>query len=99
MILFVSTYRRDHLGSMRIPNSAVPFLPPTEFGDSQISCTTVIRRCFPDPIVPRKNPRGKINKQTVLDLVHFVETSKSLTLDERDAILDCLYDHYGTDLF
>ena len=98
IFLFVSTYRKHHDGSMPIPNSAVPFLPATESGRSQISCMTIIRRTFLDHTIPRNNPRGRMAKETVLELVRFVETSKTLTGYERETILESLYDYYGADL-
>ena len=101
IFLFVSTHklrRDDHRGVMVIPNSEVPFLPPTETSRSEISCTTIIERRFPDPTVPKRNPRGTVERRLMADLLQYVRTSRQLTEDERDAILENLYDHYGADL-
>lgn len=100
IFLFVSTHRRrqqDHRGVMIIPNDAVPCLPRTETGKSEISCTTIIRRAFPDPNVGPKNLRCNVSQQLMKDLVRFVEKSRQLTADERDAIVEYIYDYYGFD--
>ena len=99
--LFVSTYRERqerHRGSIVISNEEVPFLPPTETRRSEISCTTIIRRTFPDSTVPRKNPRGTVDRELMKKVLRFVRTSPTLAEDERDDILDSLYDYYGSDL-
>ncbi len=101
VFLFVSTHRKrriDHRGVMIIPNSDVPFLKPTPTQRSEISCTNVIQRNFPDPDVPRNNPRGTVLRRLMKDVLHHVRTSRQLTEDERDAILDAIYDYYGTAL-
>lgn len=101
VFLFVSTHRQrrqDHRGVLIIPNSEVPFLPPTETGQSEISCTTIIQRRFPDPNVPRRNPCGSVDRRLMKDLIKFVQSSRQLNADERDTILDYLYDYYGADL-
>ncbi len=101
IFLFVSTYKireRDYRGVMIIPNSDVPFLPPTETRRSEISCTTVIERRLSDPTWTRRNPRGAVKRLVMAELIRHVRTSRQLTEDERDAILENLYDHYGTDL-
>lgn len=101
MFLFVSTHKRrrqGHRGVMVIPNSEVSFLPPTATGRSEISCTTIIQRRFPDPTVSRNNPRGNVNRRLMKDLLGHVRKSRQLTEDERDAILDNIYDYYGADL-
>jgi hypothetical protein len=101
IFLFVSTHRErreDHRGVMIIPNSEVPFLPLTETRRSEISCTTIIERSFPDPTVSRNNPRGTVNRRLMKDLLQYVSRSRQLTEDERDSILDYIYDYYGTDL-
>lgn len=100
LFLFVSTHRHrrfDHRGVMVIRNSEVPFLPPTDSGRSEISCTTVIERRLPDPTVPKRNPRGMVERRLMAHLLQYVRASRQLTDDERDAILDHLYDHYGMD--
>jgi hypothetical protein len=100
VFLFVSTHRQrrqDHRGVLIIPNSEVPCLPPTETGKSEISCTTIIKRTFPDPDVPRKNRRCSVTQRLMKDLLKFVESSRQLTADERDSILEYLYDYYGVD--
>jgi len=83
---------------MIIPNSEVPFLPPTESQRSEISCTTIIQRASPDPTVHRKNLRGSVKRRLMKDLLEFVRKSRQLTEDDRDAILDAIYDYYGTAL-
>jgi hypothetical protein len=101
LFLFVSTYRvreEDHRGVLVIPIDDVPFLPPTETRRSEISCTTIIARAFPDRTVSWRNPRGKVRRELMAELLVYVRTSPQLTEDERDAILDNLYDYYGTDL-
>jgi hypothetical protein len=101
VFLFVSTHRKrreDHRGVIVIPNSDVPFLPDTETQQSEISCTTIIKRSFPDPRVPRNNPRGTVVRRLMRDVLCYVRKSRQLTADERDAILDCIYDYYGADL-
>ena len=99
--LFISTHRerkRSHRGTMIIPNSDVPFLPPTETGRSEISCTTIVSRAFPDPTVPKHNPRGIVERRLMGELVRFIRASKHITDDERYAILDDLYDYYGAEI-
>ena len=101
IFLFVSTHRerkKKHRGVMVIPNSAVPFLPPTETRLSEISCTTIIQRETNDLSVPRDNPRGKVARDLMKDLLWHVKNSMQLTEDERDAILDAIYDFYGDSL-
>ncbi len=101
VFLFVSTHRlrkQDHRGVMIIPNSEVPFLPPTETKRSEISCTTIIQRMFPDPTVSRNNLRGVVDRRLMKQLLDYVRKSRQLTEDERDAILDYIYDYYGADL-
>ena len=83
---------------MIIPNSKVPFLKPTETRRSEISCTTIIQRKFPDPTVSRKNPMGTVDRALMRALLDYVRQSRQLTEDERDAILDNIYDYYGADL-
>ncbi|WP_168157383.1 hypothetical protein [Erythrobacter sp. QSSC1-22B] len=84
---------------MVIPNSEFDFLEPTETGRSEISCTTIIERKFPDNTVPRKNPCGTVARRLMKDLAHHVRDSKQLTEDERDAILDYILDFYGVGLW
>ena len=99
--LFLSTHHgpnKNHRGSMVIPNSEVPFLKPTETKRSEISCTTIIQRKFPDPTVPRRNPSGTVDRKLMKALLGYVRKSRQLTEDERDAILDNIYDYYGADL-
>ena len=99
--LFLSTHhewKANRPGVMIIPNSEVPFLPPTESERSEISCTTIIEREFPDPTVSRQNPQGTVDRRLMKDLLQYVRKSRQLTADERDAILDNLYDYYGSDL-
>jgi hypothetical protein len=101
LFLFVSTHRerrQDHRGVLVIPNEDVPFLPPTETLKSEISCTTLIVRSFPDPTVPRRNPKGVVRKDLMSRLLAHVRASDQLTEEERDAVLESLYDYYGTDL-
>lgn len=101
VFLFVSTHRErteDHRGVMIIPNSEVPFLPPTETKRSEISCTTIIQRIFPDPKVSRKNPKGTVDRRLMKNLLQYVRESRQLTEDEREAILENIYDYYGADL-
>jgi hypothetical protein len=101
VFLFVSTHRhrrQDHRGVLIIPNSEVPCLPPTETGKSEISCTTIIKREFPDPKIPKKNRLCSVERRLMIDLIKFVQYSRQLTPDERDTILENLYDYYGADL-
>lgn len=101
LFLFVSTHRtrsQGRRGVLVIPNSYVPFLPPTQTNQSEISCTVVIERRFPDPTVSKRNPRGKIERRHMANLLLHVRTSIQLTDDEKDAILETLYDYYGADL-
>lgn len=100
LFLFVSTHRQrkqDHRGILIIPNSDVPCLPLTDTGKSEISCTTIIKRSFPDRNVPSKNPLCKVERRLMKDLMKFVQGSRQLTPDERDDILEYLYDYYGPD--
>ncbi len=101
VFLFISTHRKrreDHRGVIVIPNSEVPFLPPTETKRSEISCTTIIQRRFPDPKLSRNNPRGTVDRRLMENLLRHVRKSRQLTEDERDAILGYIYDYYGADL-
>lgn len=100
VFLFVSTHRQrrqDHRGVMIIPNSEVPCLPPTETGKSEISCTTIIKREFPDPEVRPKNRRCSVSRRLMGDLLSFIENSRQLTADERDVIVEHIYGYYGVD--
>ncbi len=101
IFLFVSTHhewRTVRPGVMIIPNSEVPFLPQTESQQSEISCTMVIQREFPDPTVSRKNLRGSVKRRLMKDLLEYVRKSRQIAEDDRDAILDAIYDYYGTAL-
>ena len=101
VFLFVSTHhkkKKNHRGVIVIPNSEVPFLPPTKTRKSEISCTTIIERRFPDPKLAKNNPRGTVTRRLMKNVLHHVRTSRQLTEDERDAILDNIYDYYGSGL-
>lgn len=103
LFLFVSTHKiwdGEHPDRefMIIDNEEVPFLKRTETGKSEISCTTVIVRRFPDSSVPKRNPRGAVKRKIMKKLFDHVRRSRYLTEDERDAILENLYDYYGSDL-
>lgn len=58
----------------------------------------VIQREFPDPTVSRKNLRGSVKRRLMKDLLEYVRKSRQIAEDDRDAILDAIYDYYGTAL-
>ncbi|UZK68851.1 hypothetical protein OKW76_12505 [Sphingomonas sp. S1-29] len=98
LFLFVSTYKRKYRGSIAIPNSDFPFLTPTDSGMSQISCTTIIKRQFPDSSIPRKNPRGRVKRDVMKELLRYVKTTNTLTQKQKEIITEELYNYYGTTL-
>ncbi len=97
--LFVNSNRRrkgePYSSDFVLDKSQIPFLVPTEFGKSFVSCSYMIDICESERRTAERRPRGTLPPKIMRALVSFIEKLDTLSEIKRERMLEHLYDVYA----
>lgn len=86
---------RPFPGEFTIDNADVPFLPPTENGQSIISCSIVIRMTDDELKAAGGQCYGDVDNALLRRLLPFLQTTPTLVEEDREAVTEGLLDWLG----
>lgn len=91
--LFLNSPKRTtYPGDFVVPCAEIPFLPPTESGESIISCSFVMTKTEAELACLGAKRRGSISMDLMVRLARFVMSSPVLTEDEKDEFIEAAGD-------
>lgn len=81
-----------HPGDLILPNSEFPFLPPTETGDSIISCNLALKFTPSEFMSWRPKLKGCVSTSVLHQILEFVEATPAMSEEDKEFVLDGLGD-------
>ena len=91
--LFLNTPRKRRKGNLYVPCSRVPGIEPTDCGESEISCTLVIRKTDSELRSSKSKWRGESKADLLQEIFDFVEDNEAISENDRKRIAGGLADY------